>query len=194
MEAAVLSEPSEDTQARVMATLVSAFRADPVERWLYPTNREYELNFPAFLAAFGGLAFRLGTAWQLDDCSAVALWLPPNVEPDGEAITTVLLETVTSAKHADTVSVLDRMDAAHPRHPHWYLPWFGVDARMQGRGLGSKLMTACLAAVDAAGLPAYLETPNPKTIRFYERHGFVVTGGATVGECPPMTFMLRPAR
>jgi GNAT superfamily N-acetyltransferase len=194
MDAAVLTEPSEDVQARVLATLLSAFRADPVERWLYPTEDEYDRNFPAFLAAFGGLAFRLGTAWQLGDCSAVALWLPPNAEPDGEAISAVLLETVASAKHADTLAVLEQMDAAHPRHPHWYLPWFGVDAAMQGRGLGGKLMSACLATVDAAGLPAYLETPNPRTIPFYQRHGFVISGGAHAGECPPITFMHRPAR
>jgi GNAT superfamily N-acetyltransferase len=193
MDAAVLSAPSVDVQARVLATLESAFRADPVERWLYPTDQEYGQHFPVFLAAFGGLAFELGTAWQLDDCSAVALWLPPKVEPDGEAITTVLLETVDTAKHADTISALEQMAAAHPSYPHWYLPWFGVHAPMQGRGLGSTLMTACLATVDAAGLPAYLETPNPSTIPFYQRHGFEVTGGTRAGECPPITFMLRRA-
>jgi GNAT superfamily N-acetyltransferase len=191
MKAAVLSNPSAEVRARVLATLVSAFRADPVERWLYPSDDEYEQHFPAFLAAFGGLAFESGTAWRLGNCTAVALWLPPNAEPDGQAITRVLMETVAPAKHADTVSALEQMDAAHPRYPHWYLPWFGVDAAMQGRGLGSRLITACLAVVDASGSPAYLETPNPRTIPFYQRHGFEITGAATLTECPPITYMLR---
>lgn len=193
MQAAVLSDPSEELRARTLATLVSAFRDDPVERWLYPTDDEYEQHFPGFLAAFGGLAFRLGTAWRLGDCTAVALWLPPDAEPDGEAITQVLLETVAPAKHAETISALEQMDAAHPRYAHWYLPWFGVHAARQGQGLGSKLMTACLASVDAARLPAYLETPNPRTIAFYQRHGFEIVGATNAGECPPITFMLRPA-
>jgi hypothetical protein len=41
-----------DDQARVIATLVSAFIADPVERWLYPEPFAYLTQFPAFVAAF----------------------------------------------------------------------------------------------------------------------------------------------
>lgn len=86
------------------------------------------------------------------------------------------------------------MDAAHPAYPHWYLPWFGVDAALQGRGFGGQLMKSCLHVVDADHLPAYLETPNPRSISFYERHGFEVTGEAQAGACQPVTFMLRAAR
>ena len=77
---------------------------------------------------------------------------------------------------------------------HWYLPWFAVDAALQGRGLGNQLMKPCLQIVDASHLPAYLETPNPRTIPFYQRHGFEVTGEAQAGTCPPITFMLRASR
>ena len=51
-----------------------------------------------------------------------------------------------------------------------------------------------LGIVDQHHLPAYLETPNPRTIAFYERHGFVVTGEAQAGTCPPIVSMLRAAR
>ncbi len=40
-----------DDQSRVIATLVSAFIADPVERWLYPESSAYLTKFPAFVAA-----------------------------------------------------------------------------------------------------------------------------------------------
>jgi ribosomal protein S18 acetylase RimI-like enzyme len=85
------------------------------------------------------------------------------------------------------------MDELHPRDPHWYLPWLAVEPARRGRGLGSALLAECLARVDADGLPAYLETPNPRTIPLYERHGFEVTGEAVAGSCPPVTSMLRPA-
>jgi ribosomal protein S18 acetylase RimI-like enzyme len=193
VEAAVLSDPGLDEQARVLATLVSAFRRDPVERWLYPDDHQFEHHFPRFLAAFGGSAFELGTAWRLGDYAAVALWLPPEAEPDGQKIIGVLMDTVAAAKHADTLAALEHMDAAHPTYAHWYLPWFGVHAADQGQGLGSRLMTACLGVVDAAGLPAYLETPNPRTVSFYRRHGFTVAEVITAGACPPITLMTRPA-
>ena len=183
-----------DEQARSYATLASAFAADPVERWLYPAPDHYRTHFPVFLETFGGKAFEVETAWGLPDRSAVALWLPPGVEADGEAIVAHLTETVEPAKHDDMYAVLEQMDVAHPAYEHWYLPWFGVDAARQGEGLGRRLLAQCLEIVDAAGLPSYLETPNPRTVPFYARHGFEVTGEAVAGSCPPMTFMLRAAR
>ena len=70
-------------QPRVIATLVSAFIADPVERWLYPEPFAYLTEFPAFVAAFGGEAFEKATVWSLDGFAAVAMWLPPGAEADG---------------------------------------------------------------------------------------------------------------
>jgi GNAT superfamily N-acetyltransferase len=185
---------SEDQQSRAYATLVSAFSEDPVERWLYPAQQEYRRHFPEFLAAFGGKAFHHQTVWKLGEFSAVALWLPPRVQADGDAITAVLADTVSPSKHDDLFSVLEQMDASHPRDAHWYLPWFGVTEGLQGRGLGGTLMTHCLSVVDAEHFPAYLETPSPRNITFYERHGFAVTGEAQAGHCPPITFMSRAAR
>ncbi len=181
-------------QAKAYQTLLSAFTEDPVERWLYPELADYLTHFPKFLAAFGGRAFDQQTVWCLGEYSAVALWLPPGVEPDGDAIGAVLTETVSSDKHQDTFAVLEQMGAAHPTFPHWYLPWFGVDSALQEQGIGGQLMEHCLVKItDTDHFPAYLETPNPRTIAFYERHGFEVTGMVQAGECPPITFMLRAA-
>jgi GNAT superfamily N-acetyltransferase len=176
------------------ATLVSAFANDPVERWLYPELEHYESKFPDFVEAFGGKAFAAQTAWAIADLSAVALWLPPGTEPDGEHVVAVLLDHVEAAKHDEILTVLEQMGAVHPTSPHWYLPWFGVNAAVQGSGLGSQLMAHCLAIVDVDHLPVYLETTNPRTLPFYERHGFEVVGMTHAPTCPPLTFMLRAAR
>jgi GNAT superfamily N-acetyltransferase len=60
-------------------------------------------------------------------------------------------------------------------------PWLGVDPARQRAGLGAELLTQCLAQVDEDHLPAFLETPNPPTIPFYERHLFEVTNIAQAG-------------
>lgn len=189
-----LSPVSESDSGKAFDTLVLAFAADPVERWLYPESREYLAHFAAFLAAFAGPAFAEKTVWCLGDLSAVAVWIPPGTAPDGDAIVDVLTETVAEGKHPDLFAVLEQMDEAHPSFPHWYLPWFGVDPARQGQGLGGELITHCLRLIDRGHLPAYLETPNPRTVGFYERHGFEVVGEARGGHCPPVTFMLRAAR
>ena len=194
MSELLLSHVHESEQERALDTLVLAFAADPVERWMYPESRQYLAGFRRFLAAFGGKAFADGTVWSLGDFSAVALWLPPGTDPDDDAIVAVITESVEPRLHQDLFSVAGQMQETHPRFLHWYLPWFGVDPALQGRGLGSELMKHCLRIVDEDHLPAYLETPNPRTIPFYERHGFEVTGEARAGACPPIVSMLRAAQ
>jgi GNAT superfamily N-acetyltransferase len=184
----------ESERERALDVLVLAFAADPVERFLFPEADRYITHFPQFLAAFGGAAFSTDTVWRLEDFSAVALWLPPGADPDNDAILAVIAESVNPERHEDLFSVAEQMQEAHPSFPHWYLPWFGVDPCLQGRGHGSELMKYCLAMVDNDHLPAYLETPNPRTIPFYERHGFEVTAEARAGACPPIVAMLRSAR
>jgi GNAT superfamily N-acetyltransferase len=183
----------ESDRERAISTITSAFVDDPVERWLFPESERYLRYFPEFIAAFAGPAFAQQTAWRLGEFTAVALWLPPGAEPDGEAIAAVLSEGVSPQKLGDTFAVLGQMDEAHPEFPHWYLPWLGVEQARQSAGLGGRLLKHCLAIVDDAHLPAYLETPNPRTVPFYERHGFEVTAVARAGECPPLTLMLRGA-
>jgi ribosomal protein S18 acetylase RimI-like enzyme len=183
---------SRDAQ-RAIDTIVLAFAADPVERWMYPRAGDYLHHFRAFVEAFAGPALADGTAWMLDDFAAVALWLGPGSQPEGERIVSVLSDSVAADRQDDVFVVLEQMDAMHPTSPHWYLPWLAVDPMRQRDGLGGRLLDLGLRRVDRDGLPAYLETPNPQTIAFYERRGFQVTGQARSGECPPITGMLRPA-
>lgn len=54
-----------------------------------------------------------------------------------------------------------------------------VLAELQNRGIGSQLMDAALAQMDAQGIETiYLDVweHNPGAIRFYQRYGFVVIG------------------
>jgi ribosomal protein S18 acetylase RimI-like enzyme len=177
-----------------LRTLVAAFENDPLERWMYPTSRQYEQCFPRFLMALGGRAFEAGTAWGTSDMSAVALWLPPGMDPDDEGISAVLTETASPDKHPDLLMLADEIARFPPDYPHWYLAWFGVETATQGVGVGSGLMDVCLKVVDADHHPAYLESSNPRNVPFYERHGFDVIGRTQVGSSPPLTFMLRSGR
>lgn len=188
--AAISQLPGADRPLAI-STIVAAFATDPVERWLWPAEDVYNANFPDFVAAFAGDAVEQGSGWRVTGKSAVALWLPPGVEPAEDTIVRVLTESVPVEKHEDMFSTLEQMTATHPNYSHWYLPWLAVAPRLQGRGLGGLLLEHGLAIVDADGLPAFLDTPNPRTVSLYERYGFEVVGSAQSGSCPPMTSMLR---
>jgi GNAT superfamily N-acetyltransferase len=175
------------------ATLVSAYRADPVHRWLYPDDDSYTTNLPRLIDAVGGSAFEMSTAWRLDD-GAAALWVPPGVQPDAERIGTVLFETVPVDKHPEMFGTLEQTDEVRPEYPHWYLPFFGVESAKQNQGIGSRLMTACLEYIDIGGLPCYLLAPNPRNIPYLEGFGFSLEGEAQQGSAPALAVMIREGR
>jgi ribosomal protein S18 acetylase RimI-like enzyme len=69
------------------------------------------------------------------------------------------------------------MDRNHPtERAHDYLYFLGVRPEAQGLGVGSRLLKAHLAGLDAAGRPAFLETGAPRTLPLYRGHGFEVIG------------------
>ena len=194
MDDLTVVELAETHRHGAIATLVAAFVADPVERWLYPEASAYLAHFGRFVEAFAGRAFATRSAWGIDDLSAVSLWSPPGTQLTDETLIDVLTRTVAPSKHADMFAVVEQMDAAHPSYPHWYLALLGVDPSRQGLGLGSRLLEAGLRTVDAEHQPAYLETPNPHSVALYERFGFVVSGRVQAGSCPPMVSMVRAPR
>lgn len=63
--------------------------------------------------------------------------------------------------------------ASHrPAEPHWYLSMIGVGGQARGLGVGSALLAARLAQIDADGGSSYLESSNEQNRRLYRRNGF----------------------
>ncbi len=180
-----------DDEAAAIATLTLAFAADPMTRWSWPDPRTYLDAFPKLARAFGGAAFLKGTAHRVDGGAGVALWLPPGVEPDGEAMGALMQSTLKGPALMDGAGIMQQMMAFHPHEPHWYLPLIGIDPQHQGKGLGGTLLDHALALSDRDGVPAYLESSNPRNIGLYERHGFERLGRIQNGSSPTLVPMLR---
>lgn len=179
---------------RVLGVLTLAFAADPPTRWLFPESDEYLRHFPIFARALGGAALPRRTALATQDHAGVALWLAPDAAPDEEALARLIEEDLAPERRVNMAAVVEEMVRYHPEEPHWYLPLIGVEPARQGRGLGAALLRAALQRVDAEGLPAYLESTNPRNRPLYEQHGFAAIGEIQVGSCPPIVPMLRRAR
>ena len=193
MNAPTAIPASPDEFDRSISALVAAFIADPFIRWLFPDAKQYLTYFPQVLKYFAGAAFEHGGAYRSDDFKAVALWLPPDVEPDEEALTDVMEQGVQSELQTDAFAVLEQVGASHPTMAHWYLPAIGVEPMMQRKGYGSLLMDRGISVCDDQNVAAYLESTNPENIPLYERFGFEVVGEIQVGASPVITRMLRAA-
>lgn len=180
--------------APAVAVVVLAFSADPAARWTWPDPNQYLMHFPSFVRAFGGKAFAHGSAYYVDGYAGAALWLPPEVQPDEDALITLLRRTGAAQVQNDLFAVFEQMGRYHPREPHWYLPFIGVDPLHQGKRYGSALMQHALVPCDRDQTLAYLESSNPKNVPLYERHGFELLGTIQVGTSPPIFPMLRTPR
>jgi GNAT superfamily N-acetyltransferase len=185
--------PTND-EGRAVATLTIAFSSDPVARWFLPDASRYLNYWPPFVRAFAGNALTAKTADSIADCGGVALWLPPDVGPDDEAMAAIATEAVPESDHEEVFAVLEQMGEYHPVERHWYLPVMGVDVAKQGGGLGSALLRHAAERCDRDSLPAYLEATNPRNKRLYAAHGFEELGVIQVGGSPPIWPMLRKAR
>lgn len=174
-----------------LAVLTLAFSSDPPCRWTWPDPQEYLEAFPRFARAFGGGAIEHGTANYAESFSGVALWLPPGAVPDEASLVTVIQDTVAAARKDALFSMIEQMDAFHPKEAHWHLPLIGVDPAHQGKGIGAALLRHMLKACDDQKILAYLEATNPRNVPFYERHGFKPLGSIQAADSPPVVPMLR---
>jgi ribosomal protein S18 acetylase RimI-like enzyme len=195
---AVMTPPIVETAAAADAAavfdiLTRAFSDDPMTCWTWPDPTVLRATFPSFARAFGGAAFDHGSAHVVGGAGA-ALWLPPGVHPDEAELGRIVGTTMPKALMADGWRVSEQMARHHPSEPHWYLPLIGVVPAQRGKGLGGALLDPALAACDRDGVPAYLESTNPRNITLYERHGFERLAVIQSGSSPTIVPMLRKPR
>ena len=178
-------------EASIIEVLVRANWEDPAARWVWPDPQQFLTHFPSFVRAFGGKAFAHGSAYYVDGYIGAALWLPPDVHPDENALIALLQRTVSEQIQKDFFPVFEQMGRYHPSEPHWYLPLMGVDPSQQGKGFGSALLQHTLMQFDRDNKIAYLESSNPRNISLYKRHGFELLGTIQTGTSPSIAPMLR---
>lgn len=209
-ESASKSEAERNRQGLV-AALSSAFHDDPVWQWLMePAGpRSHELWADTWLCV-SHLADRvrrpsLGAFYARDKETkapiAAQIWWPPNDEMSVMDLVRSGLPLLSLRLGLGSMrrvgQLIVAMDAHHKAvmgsTPHCYLAFIGTHQSAQGKGHGSRFARHVVDAIDAAGLPAYLESSNPANLTFYARLGFEVVREVRVGSCPPITLMRRDA-
>ena len=181
---------------RATETITLAFAEDPV--WSVALARPdgaIDHHVPYWRLFVDG-AFEQGGIWVLDD-AAVAVWIPPGGRELSEAAITALerfnVASLGEAGARDMAELYERFESNHPpAPPHAYLSLLATHPDHRGKGVGQQLLAQTLAAWDAAGVPAYLESTNPGNDHRYERAGFRRVGGfTTVRGDAPITTMWR---
>jgi ribosomal protein S18 acetylase RimI-like enzyme len=187
----------------VIDCLTAAFADDPVMTWIGRRDAKRDVGRRAmFSFLVGTLGLPGNELWMAEDYSAAALWVPPERADLKLAWwrELMLFPTIVSFTSLSGLARVDAFRKAAEHHhpkakPHFYLMTIGVDPRFQGQGLGSALLEANLAAIDAKGLPSYLESSNEKNVPLYKRHGYrVINEFRPTPDGPPLWGMWREAK
>jgi GNAT superfamily N-acetyltransferase len=160
-------------------TLSAAFETDPLWSWAFPERDDLAVWWRFLI----GSALRYPWVWITGEYAAASVWIPP----DGDELTAEeeeriepLLADLAGPRAPVILELLERFEASHPREqPHYYLSLLGTHPDHRGSGLGMALLADNLARTDAEGVPAYLESSNPRNNKRYERLGFRQVGEFT---------------
>lgn len=166
----------------VAADLAAAFAADPMFDWFSrPDARRDEARGRFFRFILRELVYGVGEIERPPMGGAAAVWMASErLGPTPLVRELMALPTLLALTGWDRFGRLAAMRAAMDRlHPtdraHDYLFFLGVTPEAQGHGIGSRLLRARTARLDASRRPAYLETATEANVRLYSRHGFEVT-------------------
>ena len=185
----------------IAADLSAAFSTDPVFNWFLRADARHDSARLKLFQVLIAMGLTDGEVFRPASGGAASIWLPS--ESLGPTPFLQELRALPRIIGATGLSRLSRMsamrrmmDAHHPKTPpHAYLWFLGVRPEAQGLGVGSRMLAAGLARVDAKGLPAYLESSSPANVPLYRRHGFeVVEVLKARPDAPEMWAMWREAR
>ena len=165
-----------EDRGRIVATLVSAFPADPVLRYLFPDDDTYPGHAAAFFGHLFDTRVHRNAIWTIESGASVAIWEPPGA--DGSAAGGSLEEQLPADALSRLTTYDDAVHALLPTTPFWYLGVLGTHPDRAGRRWGRAVMAHGVAAAARDGVPAILETSSPGNVDVYRRAGWEVVSSA----------------
>ena len=182
----------------VASILAQGFADDPVLSWMVGGVGRDDKLLPFFDFIIREANIPLGATWITREATGCACWTPPGGDDwpreRSDRFGEVLRKLWDGADFERLGALNAVMEEHRPSEPHWYLGSIAAMPAARGQGVGRRLLAAGLAVTDRDGLPAYLESSNPRNVSIYERHGFEVTERVDLPEGPPLTLMWRTAR
>lgn len=167
--------------AAAAGDLAAAFVDDPLFNWfMRPDARRDPARRRFFEVILKEIAFPDGRIQRPAGGGAAAVWIPSEKlgpQPLQRELRglPMLLNATGPARFPRLLALRKAMDEAHPlATPHDYLWFLGVRPDAQGCGIGSRLLRAETARLDAERRASFLETATPRNVPLYQRHGYQV--------------------
>ena len=195
----IISRAARELSDVVAKTLADAFVKDPIFNWFMRTDgRRDAARYKMFKAIVDLLGFDECQIEIIENGAGVAVWVPypgelnPPLSKEIKA-----LPALVGASGLARLHRMVKMRATIKRYkensPHTYLWFLGVTPQSQGKGLGGKLLDACLTKIDEQGLVAALETATQSNVAFYQSRGFELVHEFQIDDTAPKVWTMRRA-
>jgi ribosomal protein S18 acetylase RimI-like enzyme len=188
-QAASVGRASPDEVPAMAGVLARAFHDDPAFSWVLHTDpRRMKILEEGFGLFLSRIWLEQEETYTTAGTVGVAVWERPDEwkVPVSRQLRMLPAMVKVFGRHLPRVlRALVVLEGKHPREPHYYLPFIGVDPEWQGRGLGSAVLAPILRRCDEERTPAFLEASTPRNRALYERHGFAVTEEFRLGDGAP---------
>jgi ribosomal protein S18 acetylase RimI-like enzyme len=167
---------------QIAEVFLSSMQSDPMYVQMFQRVEDKDKYLLSFWKALTHYSAINGNVYTTSDFNAGACWLLPN--KCEFTIWSLMLsrfkmpisvfgfprEARNRAMHI--FSELDKLQKITIKEAHYYLMALGVSPQLQGKGIGSKLITPVLKQADQEGYKCYLETETELNVEFYEKNGF----------------------
>ena len=183
--------------AAISQTLARAFHDDPLMCHFLPDEATRPYKLLRLFALLFKLALPFGGCDVTETCEAATIWRPPGQwhMPFWQYVVHAgALLGIFGTRALGIAAAMDAVEKVHPKVPHWYLQVVGTDTQNQGKGYGGRVLRHRLAAIDAAHMPAYLESSKEANIPIYQSFGFELRSEIKIPNGPTLFPMWREAR
>jgi GNAT superfamily N-acetyltransferase len=182
--------------ATIASVLAEAMCPTPVGKWLLPDEPLLRELAPGYFEIYAEHAIQHGEVYATADpdtgeVCAVALWFPLTAAIPPPVDYELRLKERTGPAFERACQLDATLEPEHPIEPHHYLAFLSVRPDRQNQGIGSALLNRHHARLDAAGIPAYLESNDPRNRDLYLRHGYTVQSEIRLPGGPPIWLMWR---
>jgi hypothetical protein len=183
----------------IIDLLCRAFDSDPMVNYIVRSDDKRASG----LREFFGMWFDLrdlsqGEVMTTDGHRGASMWtrserLAVGVR-DRIRLTPPFIRCVGLSRMPRLIRFFYAMEDAHPREPHIYAQFVGIDQTARGSGLATAFLQHVVQIADASSRPIYAETSNPDNLPIWAKGGLRECGTIDLGEGVPRVWQLwRPA-
>lgn len=179
-------------------TLISAFFNDPLVEYLFPEHGKRREQLVIFFTANLQYTLAAGEIYTSNSLDGIAAWLfrghkaQSGLTGAGDPRSKLgeQLDIATFARLTEFTRWLISLHGNLIHERHNYLLFLGVEAKKQGKGIGSALIKHGLKTADLDKLPCLLDTMNERDLAFYRKHDFEIMCEEKISGSGPCTWTL----